>query len=53
MGKFGIFVCDIVGINRGVFGITSEKKREIEDLVMELEANNPTSNPLLNLDKVE
>ncbi|KMT09221.1 hypothetical protein BVRB_6g133230 [Beta vulgaris subsp. vulgaris] len=42
----------IEGINRGVFGITSEKKREIEDLVMELEANNPTSNPLLNLDKV-
>lgn len=40
------------GINRGVFGVTSAKKREIEDLVLILEANNPTPNPALSLDKV-
>ncbi|CAO2831038.1 unnamed protein product [Amaranthus hypochondriacus] len=40
------------GINRGVFGVTSSKKREIEDLVMKLEANNPTPNPTQCLDKV-
>ncbi|KAL2922668.1 putative plastid-lipid-associated protein 7 chloroplastic [Bienertia sinuspersici] len=40
------------GLNRGIFGITSSKKREIEDMVMELEANNPTPNPTLNLEKV-
>ncbi|KNA13111.1 hypothetical protein SOVF_119700 [Spinacia oleracea] len=42
----------IEGINRGVFGVTSAKKKEIEDLVMELEANNPTPNPTHTLDKV-
>ncbi|KAK9670565.1 hypothetical protein RND81_13G209800 [Saponaria officinalis] len=40
------------GINRGVFGATSEKKKEIEDLVIKLEAHNPTPNPTQNLDKV-
>ncbi|XP_021728111.1 probable plastid-lipid-associated protein 7, chloroplastic isoform X1 [Chenopodium quinoa] len=42
----------IEGNNRGIFGVTSDKKREIEDLVMELEANNPTPNPTHTLDKV-
>lgn len=40
------------GINRGVFGVTSAKRREIEDLVMQLESQNPTPNPILNLEKV-
>ncbi|KAH9625032.1 hypothetical protein KSS87_013435 [Heliosperma pusillum] len=40
------------GINRGVFGVTSEKKKEIEKLVVKLEAHNPTTNPTQNLDKV-
>ncbi|KAJ8433748.1 hypothetical protein Cgig2_026569 [Carnegiea gigantea] len=43
----------VEGINRGVFGVTSAKRREIEDLVMQLEAQNPTPNPTVNLEKVE
>ncbi|XP_074295548.1 fibrillin protein 5 homolog [Silene latifolia] len=40
------------GINRGVFGVTSEKKKEIQNLVVKLEAHNPTTNPTQDLDKV-
>ncbi|GAB4848282.1 hypothetical protein Ancab_002948 [Ancistrocladus abbreviatus] len=40
------------GINRGVFGVTSAKKAEINGLVEQLESQNPTTNPTLNLEKV-
>ncbi|KAF7840069.1 putative plastid-lipid-associated protein 7, chloroplastic isoform X1 [Senna tora] len=40
------------GINRGIFGIPSAKKSEIETLVNQLESQNPTPNPTLNLDKM-
>ncbi|KAJ7956970.1 Plastid-lipid-associated protein [Quillaja saponaria] len=40
------------GINRGIFGIPSAKKSEIEGLVKQLEYQNPTPDPTLNLDKV-
>ncbi|GLT44038.1 hypothetical protein SLA2020_179560 [Shorea laevis] len=41
------------GINRGIFGVPSAKKSEIEDLVKQLESQNPTPDPTLNLDKVD
>ncbi|KAK6922865.1 Plastid lipid-associated protein/fibrillin conserved domain [Dillenia turbinata] len=40
------------GINRGIFGVPSAKKSEIESLVKQLESKNPTPDPTLNLDKV-
>ncbi|PHT31862.1 putative plastid-lipid-associated protein 7, chloroplastic [Capsicum baccatum] len=40
------------GINRGIFGVSSEKKSEIEELVRQLESQNPTPEPTLSLDKV-
>lgn len=40
------------GINRGIFGVPSAKKTEIEDLVKMLESQNPTPDPSLNLEKV-
>lgn len=40
------------GINRGIFGIPSAKKSEIESLVKQLESMNPTPYPTLELDKV-
>lgn len=40
------------GINRGIFGVPSSKKCEIESLVELLESQNPTPDPTLNLDKV-
>ncbi|XP_047256976.1 fibrillin-5, chloroplastic isoform X2 [Capsicum annuum] len=40
------------GINRGIFGVSSEKKSEIEGLVRQLESQNPTPEPTLSLDKV-
>jgi hypothetical protein len=40
------------GINRGIFGIPSGKKLEIESLVKQLESKNPTPEPTLELDKV-
>jgi hypothetical protein len=40
------------GINRGIFGIPSGKKLEIESLVKQLESQNPTPEPTLELDKV-
>lgn len=40
------------GINRGIFGIPSAKKSEIEGLVKQLESQNPTPDPTLKLDKV-
>ncbi|CAI0555171.1 unnamed protein product [Linum tenue] len=39
------------GINRGVFGTTSGKKSEIQELVQQLESQNPTPDPTLNLHK--
>ncbi|XP_058731004.1 fibrillin protein 5 homolog isoform X1 [Vicia villosa] len=41
------------GINRGIFGIPSGKKLEIESLVEQLESQNPTPEPTLELDKVD
>ncbi|XP_031116049.1 fibrillin-5, chloroplastic isoform X1 [Ipomoea triloba] len=40
------------GMNRGIFGVPSEKKNRIEELVMLLESQNPTPEPTLCLDKV-
>jgi len=40
------------GINRGIFGIPSGKKLEIESLVQQLESQNPTPEPTLELEKV-
>ncbi|KAI4345129.1 hypothetical protein L6164_012286 [Bauhinia variegata] len=40
------------GINRGILGIPSAKKSEIETLVKQLESQNPTPNPTLQLEKV-
>lgn len=41
------------GINRGIFGVPSAKKSEIEGLVKHLEFLNPTPDPTLNLEKVD
>ncbi|KAK3024941.1 hypothetical protein RJ639_042945 [Escallonia herrerae] len=40
------------GINRGIFGVPSAKKSEIEDLVELLESQNPLPDPTLHLEKV-
>ncbi|CAF2119089.1 BnaA03g55880D [Brassica napus] len=40
------------GINRGVFGVKSDKKAEIEGLVKLLECRNPTPEPTGELDKI-
>lgn len=40
------------GINRGIFGIPSEKKSEIEDMVKVLESLNPNPHPTADLDKL-
>ncbi|XP_030461994.2 fibrillin-5, chloroplastic isoform X1 [Syzygium oleosum] len=40
------------GLNRGIFGVPSAKRSEIEGLVRQLESQNPTPNPTANLDKV-
>lgn len=40
------------GINRGIFGVSSDKKIEIEEFVKQLESQNPTREPTLSLDKV-
>ncbi|KAF4357215.1 hypothetical protein F8388_017427 [Cannabis sativa] len=42
----------LTGINRGIFGVPSAKKSEIENLVRQLESQNPTPNPTRNLEKV-
>ncbi|KAH9669314.1 Fibrillin-5 [Citrus sinensis] len=42
----------VQGINRGIFGVPSAKKSEIEALVELLESQNPTPHPTANLDKV-
>ncbi|MED6158778.1 Fibrillin protein 5, variant 2 [Stylosanthes scabra] len=42
----------VEGINRGIFGLPSAKKSEIESLVQQLESQNPTPDPTLELDKV-
>ncbi|KAM3709871.1 fibrillin protein 5 homolog isoform X2 [Castanea sativa] len=41
----------IQGLNRGIFGIPSAKKSEIEGLVKLLESHNPTPDPTLKLEK--
>lgn len=41
------------GINRGIFGVPTEKKSEIEYLVELLESQNPTPDPTQNLEKVD
>lgn len=41
-----------LGVNRGIFGVTSAKKSEIEGLVKLLESQNPTLDPTTSLDKV-
>ncbi|KAF8046524.1 hypothetical protein N665_3649s0002 [Sinapis alba] len=40
------------GINRGIFGVKSDKKEEIERLVKLLECQNPTPEPTGELDKI-
>ncbi|KAL4583005.1 hypothetical protein LXL04_007569 [Taraxacum kok-saghyz] len=40
------------GYNRGIFGIPSEKKCEIENMVKVLESLNPTPHPTLDLNKL-
>ncbi|XP_057732113.1 fibrillin protein 5 homolog [Arachis stenosperma] len=42
----------VEGINRGIFGLPSAKKFEIESLVQQLKSQNPTPEPTLELDKV-
>ncbi|KAK7318486.1 hypothetical protein RJT34_03188 [Clitoria ternatea] len=42
----------VEGINRGIFGIQSAKKSEIESLVKQLESQNPNPYPTLELEKV-
>ncbi|XP_004309745.1 PREDICTED: uncharacterized protein LOC101304244 [Fragaria vesca subsp. vesca] len=39
------------GINRGIFGVPSAKKAEVEGLVKQLESQNPTPDPTVNLEK--
>eukprot|EP00262_Sarcandra_glabra_P013804 TRINITY_DN3897_c0_g1_i2.p1 TRINITY_DN3897_c0_g1~~TRINITY_DN3897_c0_g1_i2.p1 ORF type:complete len:254 (-),score=23.95 TRINITY_DN3897_c0_g1_i2:242-1003(-) len=43
----------IQGINRGIFGVPSAKKAEIECLVQLLESQNPTPDPTEDLKKVD
>ncbi|XWS44778.1 hypothetical protein CRYUN_Cryun15aG0077700 [Craigia yunnanensis] len=43
---------EVNGINRGIFGVPSSKKSDIETLVKLLESQNPTPDPTLNLEKV-
>ncbi|KAG8490600.1 hypothetical protein CXB51_013847 [Gossypium anomalum] len=40
------------GINRGIFGVPSSKKSDVEAMVKLLESHNPTPDPILNLEKV-
>ncbi|XP_010491625.1 PREDICTED: probable plastid-lipid-associated protein 7, chloroplastic [Camelina sativa] len=40
------------GINRGIFGVKSDKKAEVEGLVKLLECRNPTPEPTGELDKI-
>ncbi|KAB2058419.1 hypothetical protein ES319_A11G234200v1 [Gossypium barbadense] len=40
------------GTNRGIFGVPSSKKYDIEALVKLLESHNPTPDPTLNLEKL-
>lgn len=49
--KAGLYEA-LQGINRGIFGIPSAKKSEIEGLVKLLETRNPTPEPTLFLEKV-
>ncbi|CAK9133555.1 unnamed protein product [Ilex paraguariensis] len=42
----------VQGINRGIFGVPSAKKSEIERLVKLLESHNPTPDPTLYLEKM-
>lgn len=42
----------VQGVNRGIFGMPSAKKSEIEGLVKLLESQNPTPDPAVKLEKV-
>ncbi|RXI09136.1 hypothetical protein DVH24_023297 [Malus domestica] len=42
----------IKGINRGIFGVPSAKKSQIEAFVNQFESRNLTPDPVLNLQKV-
>ncbi|XP_021911430.1 probable plastid-lipid-associated protein 7, chloroplastic isoform X5 [Carica papaya] len=42
----------VKGMNRGIYGVPSARKSEIERLVQLLESQNPTPHPTLNLHKV-
>ncbi|MQM09245.1 hypothetical protein Taro_042112 [Colocasia esculenta] len=41
------------GIDRGIFGVQSQRRSEIEGLVRSLESRNPTSDPTDHLDQVD
>ncbi|XWS41393.1 hypothetical protein CRYUN_Cryun17cG0078100 [Craigia yunnanensis] len=43
---------EVQGINRGIFGVPSSKKSDIEALVKLLESQNPTPDPTMILEKV-
>ncbi|KAL6228511.1 hypothetical protein ACLB2K_002460 [Fragaria x ananassa] len=43
--------CVLLCINRGIFGVPSAKKAEVEGLVKQLESQNPTPDPTVNLEK--
>ncbi|KAK1551585.1 hypothetical protein Q3G72_000839 [Acer saccharum] len=43
----------VKGIDRGIFGVPSAKKSEIDDLVKLLESQNPTPYPTSDLEKVD
>ncbi|XP_027077590.2 fibrillin-5, chloroplastic-like isoform X1 [Coffea arabica] len=40
------------GINRGIFGVSSEKKAEITRLIELLESQNPSPEPTMNIEKM-
>lgn len=51
--KITLLTYENIGLNRGIFGVPSAKRSEIEGLVRQLESQNPTPNPTANLDKVK
>ncbi|KAL0449767.1 UNVERIFIED_CONTAM: Fibrillin protein 5 [Sesamum latifolium] len=48
----GTLFAALQGINRGIFGVPSAKKAEVEELVELLESQNPTPKPTQCLEKV-
>jgi hypothetical protein len=49
VGWDGVVLLYFEGVDRGIFGITSAKKSEIEGLVEMLESQNPTPEPTTQL----